>query len=254
MPARKPSIVDLLRCVLDAPMDASTSDMAATMGLTPALFRRAIDNLAAEGWLAEGAGGRLVPGSTALSVAYLINRSFPLVELAAPHLKRLVEATGESIVLNVYDANERMAVCVAVCESPNPLRYSLEVGEIKSLHAGASGKAILAVLPREVRKLILSRPLSAVTDRTVTNADLIEKELETIRDKRFVISHGQRIPGAVGIAACISIPWNMPASLVITVPEHRFTADRESELVGSLVAAARELELAFEDGGRVESA
>lgn len=246
----KPSLIDLLRLLLGAQRGETLADVAARAGLALPTLRRQVGRLIHDGWIARpgdagaapGAEACFTPGATALAVAELVKSSFPLADLAMPHMRRLVEATGESVVLNVYDPGEDVAICVAVCESRDPLQYSLEVGEAKSLHAGASGKAILASLPPARRKIILSRPLKAVTDRTETDGGKVEQELDAVRAAGYVVSHGQRIPGAVGIAASLAVAQGIPASLVITIPEHRFNAAHQERLVAALVAEARRLE------------
>lgn len=251
--ALKPSLIEFLTIVLGCRSGMSTAELAAQAGVESTVLARQIKKLIAEGYIsvanthARTAAPALkyIPGPTALAIAQLVRRLFPFAAIAQPILEALMHLTGESVVLNVYEPKDRMAICVAVCESPDPLQYELEVGELKSLHAGASGKAILAMLPVDEQEAILALPLTAVTCRTQTDSAVLRAELKQIRELGYSVTHGQRIPGAVGHAAYLITPLGIPASLVITLPEHRNQAVNQEALLEALVTSARRLESAF---------
>ncbi len=78
------------------------------------------------------------------------------------------------------------------------------MGDYLPLHAGASGKVLLAYLPEEKREQIIAGiPLKRYTSLTITNRKDLEESLEEIRKKGFGISRGEREPDAYSVVAPI---------------------------------------------------
>jgi IclR family acetate operon transcriptional repressor len=113
---------------------------------------------------------------------------------------------------------------VAAVNSSHPLRYVVPINEWIPVYAGASGLAIMAFLPPEERRAIIARTkLAPVTERTITDPMVLEKELARIRARGYAYSRGQRTVGAVGIAAPIWGPdGRVMGDLTVSVPEPRF--------------------------------
>src|SRR5690606_16186050 len=158
-----------------------------------------------------------------------------------------VQQTGEAVTLNVYSRGLRRGVCMAVQESDAHFQYAIEAGETKLLHAGASGKAILAFLPDDEREAVLGDgQLSAVTPRTTCDLAALRTELQAIRDQGHAVTHGERVPGAVGIGVPITTPEQQPGSLVLTVPEYRFDETHMTRLVALAKEHAHALDNLFQ--------
>ena len=78
---------------------------------------------------------------------------FEVRTAAIPVLRRLRQSTGETVCLNVRDADQRIPV--ERLDTSREIRYVVDLGRPQPLHAGAGGKAILALLPEaEIRQLI----------------------------------------------------------------------------------------------------
>lgn len=79
-----------------------------------------------------------------------------------------------------------------------------EVGRETYMHCTAYGQAILAYMPDErINALIGSFGLPAITDQTITELNVLEERLETIRELGFAYSVGEFYPGMSSIAAPI---------------------------------------------------
>src|SRR3989337_2675655 len=99
-----------------------------------------------------------------LAVARLGQAALAGVDLrlvARPHLRRLVDETGESSFLLVVEG--RSAVVIDTVASDAPLRLTYPVGTPWPLYAGASNKVLLAHLPEEIAAEVLSAPLPRIT-------------------------------------------------------------------------------------------
>ena len=108
------------------------------------------------------------------------------------------------------------------------------------LHAGASSKAFLAFLdPAEIEAYLARHPLDAVTDKTVTDAAKLRKDLAAIRSAATPTSLGERQPGAASIAAPVfDHDGHVVAVISVAGPAARFRPDTP-RFVTALLGAAR---------------
>jgi len=94
--------------------------------------------------------------------------------------------------------------------------------------------------------------LPSVTERTITDPELLDAELMRVRQLGYAVTHGQRVVGAVGIAAPIWGPTGrVLGSIVVTVPEQRFQPSLELTLGQLAVEFANKITKAL--GGRAMS-
>ena len=175
----------------------------------------------------------------------------PLEVVGLPEMRLLVDDARETAVLSTYDSTRRQLLFVAVVESQQPLRYVINLHSWVPLHAGASGLVVMAHLPKAEQEDIIADGLSTVTGNTIVDPDSLRSELERIRDKGYAITVGQRIDGAVGIAAPI---WDSAGrvfgSLALTIPEYRLKPDAQSTLAAKVVTAAKRISRARSDNAR----
>jgi len=161
----------------------------------------------------------------------------PIRRAAMPRLVDLVELTGETAYLGVYDQTRRQLMYIDVVESPHPVQYTMTRYEWLDLYAGAGGLGILPFLPqREIDQLLASTELRRITPGTITQPDELRRELDKIRRNGYVVSVGQRIPDAVGIGAPIFRPGGVViGDVVLALPASRFS-QRKAATLGRQVA------------------
>ncbi len=142
-------------------------------------------------------------------------------QLALPHLHELSAETNETATLSVRTGDTRVYI-----DQVPPLRevmMSVSIGVPFPLHAGASSKAFLAFLPKEDLAAYLLRHLTALTDRTITDREELERELGLIRDRGWAHSNGERQIGASSIAAPIFDHQARPIAVIsLCGPAERF--------------------------------
>lgn len=228
--------IDVLRLLADGGSGMEAGQIAQALELSATQAARILDALLQQSLL-ERNDSRFALGPGALALAVRLRGHFTLEKLARPIMLSLVQQTGEAVTLNVYSRGLRRGVCMAVQESDAHFQYAIEAGEIKPLHAGASGKTILAFLSDDEREAVLGDGhLAAVTPCTTCDVTALRMELQVIRDQGHAVTHGERVPGAVGIGVPVTTPEQKPGSLVLTVPEYRF----EEAHMARLVALAKE--------------
>jgi DNA-binding IclR family transcriptional regulator len=150
---------------------------------------------------------------------------------AIPVLRTLRQKTGETVSLNVRDADQR--VPLERLDTAREIRYVVDLGRPQPLHVGAGGKAILAFLPeKEIGELLEG------TDLGATRIKRLMKELAEIRRAGSSITKGEQVPGACSISAPVfNHQGEAVASLSILCLESTLQAKTEMEF-GRLVRDA----------------
>ncbi|OSM44506.1 IclR family transcriptional regulator [Nesterenkonia sp. PF2B19] len=129
-----------------------------------------------------------------------------LGDLLRPRLRELSADTGETTALVVLAPEERTATIAEVVDGPNPVRYGVVTGAEVPLHAGASGKALLAHLPTSTAEQL---DLPRLAPGTLVTRDALREDLAAIRDRGWAVGEGERFSDAFGLAAPVfeGAPW-----------------------------------------------
>lgn len=174
-------------------------------------------------------------GVNALKLAHAWSQSFEIGSESEPVLNALSSRTGETAALFLRQGTQDRMLVRSV-RSPQALSYSLEVGNVSPLTIGASGKCILAFLPEpEVTSICASRQGSARQ---------LRQELLQIAAAGYCVTIGERIPGAMSMAAPIFGHQGVLGSVALLFPQVRDTPRRNAEFVSELLAATRTISVA----------
>ena len=129
----------------------------------------------------------------------VIHHSDVLEEISLPYLRKIHDATGETIQLTIYRNGNVLPI--ESIESTAAVRVAPSLGELGKLHAGANSKAILAFRPPEEIDEIVSGELERFTETTITDPVKLREELSKIRHDNYAYSHQELHYGAWGMAA-----------------------------------------------------
>jgi len=161
-------------------------------------------------------------------------------------LSSLVASTGETALFASYDGSGPAVTFTEQVVGPNPVRYESPLGVPVPIHAGATGRAVLAFLPDEGIEAILDEGLEPITGSTITDRAAMWKALRRIRKQGFAVSHGERIEGAVGHCCPVfGLEGDVLGSLCVTVPEYRHSSAVEKAVLRELRWHANELSIAM---------
>jgi DNA-binding IclR family transcriptional regulator len=140
---------------------------------------------------------RLGPGIMELA-GVLLNEE-PLMREGTAVVRALVEQTSLTAALAILDGFD--VLYLAAVEGSG-LKASARMGERRAAHATASGKVLLSDLaPYQLEALLLSHPLQPLTPYTITDVNLLRRELEEARIKGFAVNIHERHVGAAAAAA-----------------------------------------------------
>jgi DNA-binding IclR family transcriptional regulator len=176
-----------------------------------------------------------------LELARLARRGYGFGELATPIMASLAERFHQTVLLTRRAGAS--IVCIERQESEAQyVRLSYERGTVLPINAGASAVVLLAWLPEDqVRALLSQAPLHSFTPNTLVDPEDIVKRLATIRDAGYAITQGEVDPDVLGVAVPVrGRDARVEAGLSFVIMKNRFSGDID-ELVGALLEAARKL-------------
>ena len=219
-------------------------ELAGSIDLPRSAVHRILHDMARLGLLAPASQrGQFRPGHELARLAVLLADRVDVRRLGRPVLEATMGETGETAILALYAPARRQFWAVDAAESGQTIRYIWEsLREWGDLHVGSSGKGILAFLPEAEREAILEAlpdPIPGL--KAIAKADL-RAELSEARRRGYVISHGERFAGAVGVSAPIrDAMGSVVGDLIISWPDNRTSAKKETDAARVVVAAAQEL-------------
>ncbi len=126
-------------------------------------------------------------------------------------------------------------------KSTHPIRYIWgPLRQWSELHTGSSGKGILAFLPDVERETILAGLPDPVPGPRPVPVATLRAELDAARARGYVVSHGERFPGAVGVSAPMrDATGRVIGDLVFGWPDNRTSTEKEARAGSVVVRAAQ---------------
>lgn len=216
-------------------------DIARALRLPISTAYRYVSALKQAGLVEEAdSGGTYHLGTMVINLARNVPRK-RLQDIALPFMQQLSDQTGEAICLSTLHSYQ--GVCVERVEAQHTLRVSHDLGAIFPLHAGASGKILLAYLDRATQeKIIQDVGLKRFSSTTITDRKMLHAELAQIRKQGYALSDGEVIPGTFGIGAPVmSCRDKVVAALSISAPTDRIRSKNQEGIISLVVETARRI-------------
>jgi DNA-binding IclR family transcriptional regulator len=161
----------------------------------------------------------------------------PLVRRAHPILRRLADASGETVNLAVA---RRLELVYADQVQPRRVMAPNWLGHTVPLHATSTGKAFLAALPEDELEHLPA--LERFTDTTISDPRALRAELAAVRERGYAVSHGELELALWGVSAAALDASGRPAAVLSVWGVESRVRDRLDELGLATAAAAHELE------------
>jgi IclR family transcriptional regulator, pca regulon regulatory protein len=205
--------------------DLGISELARKLDLTRSTTHRYVATLSTLGYLQQDETTRKYRlGARVLDLGFSVLGSLGLREIAAPHLRQLTGATGHTSNLAIRDDTDVILIdrVRGLPGRYHHLEFSLHVGSRIPAYCSATGKALLAFLPRPDLERILDRTdLVQRGPRTLTDKKALVAELEQVRRTgiatndeeldsalRSIASPVLSRSGEVVAAVNVAIPWS----------------------------------------------
>jgi DNA-binding IclR family transcriptional regulator len=213
------------------------TELANELGMLKSNVHRLLQTLAHRGYVRkDAASGRYECTLKVWELGALLAERLDVRRAARPHVAALAERTSETVHLSVLDGADVLYVDKA--ESPQPVRAYSRVGGRAPAYCVATGKALLAHSPDEI-VTELSAGLVRHTPRTITDPDVLRKELRRVREVGYAVNRGEWRETVGGLAAPIfDVNRAAIAAIGLSGPTDRLNANRMREWAPLVMAAA----------------
>jgi DNA-binding IclR family transcriptional regulator len=236
----------VLEALVRAGRPATLTELMQSTGLPKPSLHRTLALFEDAGYVCrEPAGRAYAVGSRLASLGLAILTHDSVATLRHAVLRQLVAEVGETCNLAMLRRGE--VVYLDRVEAEWALRMHLPVGSTIPAHCSASGKLLIASLPAEQRAALLaSMPLARFTEHTLTDRNLMEKELDRISAAGYALDNEEYVAGV----ACVAVPVRVNGETVAAVAVHAATARlplrMAIELVPRLGDAAQRIAATFD--------
>jgi DNA-binding IclR family transcriptional regulator len=184
--------------------------------------------------------GKYRLGMGILRLAGATTARLDLVQEARPISRRLAATTGETV--NIAVLADRAALYLDQVAGSSSLQPHNWVGQHIPLHATSNGKVLLSGLDDGELVRTLGDDLPAYTDATVTDLELLRKEVAEVRERGFSTAVDELEVGLTAVAAPIhNAHGDVIAAISVSGPTFRLDEAQLAAVTTELRAAAREI-------------
>lgn len=238
----------LLELIAQVNGSVALTDLAQQAGLPNSTTHRLLTTMQQQGFVRQvGDLGFWIIGSHAFIVGSSFLQSRNLLAMVHPMLRKLMEASGETVNLAVLDNSDHQAIIIDQVQCTALMSMSAPIGGKLPIHASGAGKAFLANLSDDqVSSLLHRKGLHAYTHATLVSSVHLKEDLAQIRRRGYSFDDQEHALGLRCIAACLFDEHREPfAAISISDPISRITDDRVTELGALVISAAKEVTLAY---------
>ncbi|NKE55518.1 IclR family transcriptional regulator [Lentzea sp. PSKA42] len=230
------SVLELL-----AQGEAGITEIAGELGVHKSTVSRLVSVLESRGLVEQlGERGKYAIGFGVVRLAGAATGRMDLTKLGQPVCQTLADSFGETVNIAVHDAG--VAINITQARGSAAVSAVNWIGQRTPLHATSSGKILLAYLPVEERKRLVSIPLDSYTENTVVDPDRLLAELETVASQGYAACFEELELGLHAVAVPVrGHRGEVVAAMSASGPSYRLSRERVEQIVPTMSAAAADL-------------
>jgi DNA-binding IclR family transcriptional regulator len=218
-------------------------ELAEQLGASRSTVNRILAKLVEERLVSRDVSGAYIVGPRLKVLSRTLHEHHPLFSDGGRILSQLSKETGATALLAIASHQPEECFVLISSEPDSPVRYTLKAGTRLPTHAGALGLAILSRrgtqgLPEHLKKF---------TDDSMETRARVEEALRAYSSIGAVVSIGQHIPDAAGLAVPISLNNHLVGSISLSRPKNDFDENAVPQSAEMLRRAAAELEAALQE-------
>jgi IclR family acetate operon transcriptional repressor len=232
--------VDILAVFSHAKPSMSLAEIVDAVQLPKTTVFRVLSSLVERNYCEwDTQAGKYSLGFELVRLADIRRRQSNVHDIVVPVMREIRNTVNETVILSVRAGDAR--VHIDFVEGLHPMRRMADLGVRAPLYAGAASKVLLAGMEDDEIEAYLGRTdLTAFQKTTITDPNVLWRELRAIRKRGFAESKGELFPGGGALAAPIKdFSGKTVAVMDILTPEHRYTATHREHCITMLLDAAR---------------
>jgi IclR family acetate operon transcriptional repressor len=234
----------LLETIAELGGETTLSKLASRTGLNISTCHHLLATLVQRGFVTKGLGRRgYALGARILYLSHVCLQ-VDLPRRAQSAVDRISQATGETVHLAALQGDE--LVNVLKRESRHAVRVDGgTIGTADAVHATATGKAILAWLPEdEIRRIVTAHGMTRFTPNTITDFPTLMEALRLVRRNGVAFDREEFRPGVICVGAAIRDQSGaVVGSISASTPMMRASEEHLDQMREEVIAATRALSI-----------
>lgn len=204
-------------------------------------LHRQLMHLVEEGLIEQSDDQTYVAGLRLLTFASRAWNGSDLRSIAAPHLRKLQEQTGESVHLGLLRGAE--IIYLDKIDGKHAVRMHSQIGRVSPAYCTGVGKAALSLLSEvALDSIIATIGFQSYTPKTIISATKLKQEISIIQRCGYGFDLEEHETGI----QCIAVPLHLTgrqyrAAISVTGPAYRLSQERLEGWAGIVIEAARNI-------------
>ena len=198
-------LIRLLEAIAGAASPLNATELARLTDVPRATIYRNISSLVDCGFVeVTDCGSRYVLGMRFVKIALTGKSDMHVINAVSSMMQQVVKTTGETGFLARYRGGRVDLIHIETPDDPS-LSYIYPGLGPRPAHACSSAKAIAAFITPELREELLDIQPMRFNQNTITDPDLIQRELNQVRRYGYAICDGEIDEGVSSIAVPINV-------------------------------------------------
>jgi DNA-binding IclR family transcriptional regulator len=233
-------VLDVFELLAKNKNGLSVADISRDLNIPQSSTSNLVKTMHDSGYLTRDERNKYVLGVRLIQLGSVAMESFDIGVVAKPILQKLVEKVEETVFLAIRAQNE--VVYILKIDSNQSVNTTAQPGYHRPLYNTGLGKAFLSKLPvMEQQEVLSGLELLPVTEYTITDKEILLKQLESFRQQGYAIDDEESEYGLYCIATTLStVDKNIEAAISISGLKKRVLPQKE-RIVTELFKTAAEI-------------
>lgn len=219
----------------------SLAEIGKRLDLPKSTTHNILSTLERSGFIEKVGGEQYALGTAVISLSQSVRVNAELRDRAAPRIRELADATGETVYLTSFERDH--VLYIYAIETTGRLMARTAVGERSPMHCTGVGKAILASLPPEqVDAIARGNGLAQFTEHSTTTLEALHRALEETRARGYARDNQEHEIGTYCLGAkIVDAEGKAIGACSISGRDPEIHGSREDDLSSRLLYTAQEI-------------
>lgn len=234
--------LEILDCFCGNVIELGISEIADEMQLSKSTVYGLVNTLTEKGYLEQNPENKKYRlGIKLFELGNLVEKRMDIRNEAEPFCQVLAEKYNDTVHLATHYEGE--IIYIGKVDALDAMIASSQVGKRAPMHCTGVGKAILAYMEMEyLEKHIFNKPLSKMTEKTITTPEVLMDELKLIKSRGYAIDDEEIEIGLRCVAAPILNYKGYPvAAISISAPYRKITDEVIEEVARDVQHYTKEI-------------
>lgn len=243
-------VLEIFELLTDFPNGLTIKEISDHLVMPQSSAFNIVKTLCNRAYLIQSSDKRYKLGAKLIHIGQSAMDSLDLAEVGNPYLIQLMNEVKETVFMAILSEEEKELVYIAKIDNNRSIRTTAQLGFRKPLYCTGLGKAFLAFMPEEKKIRILDQTkFLPVTDKTITDRGLLEKQLESFRQLGHSIDDEENEEGLFCLAAPVYGARNeLVAAISVAGPKERML-NRKDAIGTQLKTMATEISRGLGNSG-----